>query len=67
MSVPSAYLGVIMIWSTTPLAIIWSSEEAGFVFGVTSRMVIGAVLALIVAALLGTGMNWHRPALLAFI
>ena len=66
MSVPSAYLGVIIIWSTTPLAILWSSEEVGFVFGVTSRMLIGAVLALIVAALLGSGLKWHRRAKLAY-
>jgi len=66
MSVPSAYLGVIIIWSTTPLAILWSSEEVGFVFGVTSRMLIGAVLALIVCALLGSGLKWHRKALLAY-
>ncbi|ATX81310.1 EamA-like transporter family protein [Mariprofundus ferrinatatus] len=66
MSVPSAYIGVIIIWSTTPLAILWSSEEVGFVFGLTSRMLIGAVLALIVAALLGSGMKWHRSALIAY-
>ena len=56
MGVPSAYLGVILIWSTTPLAILWSSQEVGFVFGVSSRMLIGAVLALIIAALMGSGM-----------
>lgn len=28
MSVPAAYLGVILIWSTTPLAIQWSGEGA---------------------------------------
>jgi len=67
MSVPSAYLGVILIWSTTPLAILWSSEEVGFVFGVTSRMLIGAVLALIVATLLSSGLVWHRNARLAYM
>ena len=66
MSVPMAYLGVIMIWSTTPLAIYWSSQEAGFVFGVTSRMLIGAVMALVVAALLGNGLKWERRAVLAY-
>lgn len=67
MSVPSAYLGVIMIWSTTPLAVLWSSQEAGFLFGVTSRVTIGALLALIVTALLGAGLKWHRRALLAYL
>ncbi|EAU55349.1 hypothetical protein SPV1_11471 [Mariprofundus ferrooxydans PV-1] len=67
MGVPSAYLGVILIWSTTPLAILWSSQEVGFVFGVSSRMLIGAVLALIIAALMGAGMVWHRRAMLAYM
>jgi len=67
MSVPLAYIGVIIIWSTTPLALVWSSEGVGFLFGVTSRMVIGAVLALVVAALLGAGMKWHRRAMQAYI
>jgi len=66
MSIPLAYIGVIIIWSTTPLAILWSSEGVGFLFGVTSRMVIGAVLALMVAALLGAGMKWHRRAMTAY-
>jgi drug/metabolite transporter (DMT)-like permease len=66
MSIPLAYIGVIIIWSTTPLAILWSSEGVGFLFGVTSRMVIGAVLALVVAALLGAGMKWHRRAMTAY-
>jgi len=67
MSVPAAYIGIIIIWSTTPLAILWSSQEIGFVPGVASRMAIGAVLALIVAALLGNGMKWHRRAMQAYV
>lgn len=46
MSVPAAYLGVILIWTTTPLAIKWSSEGSHFLFGVTVRMAIGAVICL---------------------
>ena len=41
MSVPAAYLGVILIWSTTPLAIQWSAQGAGFSFAVMARMLIG--------------------------
>ena len=44
MSVPAAYLGIILIWSTTPLAVKWSGEGPGYLFGVTARMVIGALL-----------------------
>ena len=32
MSLPLAYIGIIIIWSTTPLAVKWSAEEAGFIF-----------------------------------
>ncbi|MDX1336059.1 MAG: EamA family transporter, partial [Gammaproteobacteria bacterium] len=41
MSVPAAYMGIIMIWATTPLAIKWSGESVGFLFGVSARMLIG--------------------------
>src|SRR5690606_8600737 len=40
-SVPAAYLGVILIWSTTPLAIQWSAQGASFSFAVMARMLIG--------------------------
>jgi len=62
-----AYAGVIMIWSTTPLAVQWSSDGVGFVFGAGSRMVFGALLALGLAALLGFGMQWHRRAVQAYV
>lgn len=52
MSVPAAYLSVILIWSTTPLAIQWSALDAGYATAVLARMVIGlAVCALILLAL----------------
>ncbi len=42
-----AYLAVVLIWSTTPLAIKWSGEGVGFLFGITCRMFIGGGLALV--------------------
>ncbi len=42
LAVPAAYLGILLIWSTTPLGIKWSAE-AGFLFGITARMVLAAV------------------------
>lgn len=58
-AVPAAYLGVVLIWATTPLAIKWSGEGPGFLFGVTGRMVIGAVLAIGLARLSGVRV-WGR-------
>jgi len=45
-SVPAAYLGVILIWSTTPLAIQWSAQGATFSFAVMARMLIGLAICL---------------------
>lgn len=47
MSVAAAYAGVILIWSTTPLAIQWSAQGAGFSFAVMARMLIGLALCLL--------------------
>ena len=44
MPLAAAFIGVVLIWSTTPLAIKWSSLGAGFLFGVTARMTIGLLL-----------------------
>ncbi|MDQ7001122.1 MAG: DMT family transporter [Ghiorsea sp.] len=67
MPIPLAYFGVVLIWSTTPLAIAWSGQAAGFVFGVTSRMVLGLMLAFIFAALIKKKVLWHKQALLAYL
>ncbi|ALP52000.1 multidrug DMT transporter [Candidatus Tenderia electrophaga] len=62
MSVPAAFTGIILIWATTPLAIKWSSEEAGFLFGLTARMVLGAAICVALIALLRVPFHWHRDA-----
>jgi drug/metabolite transporter (DMT)-like permease len=46
MSVPLAYIGVILIWSTTPLAIKWSGDEAGFLFGFVARIAVAMIVGL---------------------
>jgi len=62
MSVPAAYLGIVLIWATTPLAIKWSGEEVGFLLGVTLRMSIGYVVCLLLLAILRIEFPWHRQA-----
>ncbi|CAH0990508.1 hypothetical protein SIN8267_00600 [Sinobacterium norvegicum] len=52
MSVPIAYLAVVVVWSTTPLAIKWSSDSSVTPFAaVSARMFIAAVIACVVVAL----------------
>lgn len=62
MSVPAAYLGVILIWSTTPLTIKWSNEIGGFLFAVMGRMSLSAIICLIIVALFRIPLPWHRQA-----
>jgi drug/metabolite transporter (DMT)-like permease len=66
MPVIFAFIGVVIIWSTTPLAIAWSGDEVGFLFGVTTRMLLGAVLALIVVRMFHIPFLLHRDALWAY-
>ena len=67
MSVPLSFVAVILIWSTTPLAIKWSSEGAGFIFAVTSRMAIGTVGCLLLLALVRGKLLWHKKALQVYM
>ena len=67
MSVPAAYIGIILIWSTTPLAIKWSAEDAGFLFGVSSRMMLGAVICLALMSLLGRKLPRDQRALQVYL
>jgi drug/metabolite transporter (DMT)-like permease len=67
LSVPAAYLGVVLIWATTPLAIKWSGEGAGFSFAVASRMVIGVLVCLGLLGLLRQPLRWHRAARLTYL
>ena len=62
MSIPAAYLGVIIIWSTTPLTVKWSGEDVGFLFGVTGRMVLGTILSLIVLKAIRIPLPMNRQA-----
>lgn len=43
----SAYLGVILIWSTTPLGIVWSGQGVHFTFPLFARMAIGLCVCLL--------------------
>lgn len=42
-----AYLGVIAIWSTTPLGIVWSAQGVHYTFPLFARMAIGLAVCLL--------------------
>jgi drug/metabolite transporter (DMT)-like permease len=61
-SVPISYLSVILIWSTTPLAIQWSGNDVGFQFGVAARMAIGLIALLALLRMMKIELAWHTKA-----
>lgn len=67
MSIPAAYLGIIMIWSTTPLTVKWSGEGPGYIFGVTSRMMLGAVLSYVILRALKVKLPRDRQSQVIYI
>lgn len=67
MSVPLAYIGIILVWSTTPLAIKWSGQDVGFLFGVASRMILGLVASLLVISLWRQPLPRHRDAIHVYL
>lgn len=62
-----AYLGVILLWATTPLAIKWSAEGAGFIAGAALRMAIGTLCVFLVLIFSRKRLSWHRHALLTYL
>ncbi len=67
MSLPAAFVSVILIWSTTPLAIKWSALGVGFSFAVFSRMAIGVLLCALLLAVFRVRFPLHRKALQAYV
>ena len=62
MAIPFAFLIVVIIWSTTPLAIQWSGDDVSFLFGLASRMVIGLSILLILHFVLRKPLRTHVEA-----
>jgi len=63
LTVTLAFIVVVFIWSTTPLAIKWSGEGVGFVSGITGRMLIGAVLAALLTFIRFNKLAWSMKAI----
>ncbi|MCP4991655.1 MAG: DMT family transporter [Colwellia sp.] len=62
MSVSIAYLAVLLIWSTTPLGIVWSSESISPSLAVLLRMLIALVLGALLIKANRINLPWHRQA-----
>lgn len=62
-----AYVGVVLIWTTTPLGIKWSSVGVSFIFGVTARMSIGLICLLLLMLISRTRLRLDRAALKTYV
>ena len=67
MSVPAAFIGVIIIWSTTPMMIQWSSEGTGYLLGVSSRMLLGVAVSTVLLLALTRKVSWEQRAIKTYI
>lgn len=67
MPLPFAFLSVILIWSTTPLAVKWSAQDVGFSFAILSRMTLGVLLCMALLAVLRIKIPLHRRALHSYV
>jgi drug/metabolite transporter (DMT)-like permease len=67
MSLPAAFVSVILIWSTTPLAIKWSALGVGFSFAVFARMAISVLLCAVLLLVLRIRLPLHRRALHSYV
>jgi drug/metabolite transporter (DMT)-like permease len=66
-SIGAAYLGVIAIWSTTPLGIVWSSQGLDYRQALFGRTLIGLLVAGMMLAALRRPLPLHRTALLTYL
>lgn len=63
MSVRLSYLFVVIIWSTTPLGIVWSSDSIPATMAVFLRMFIALILGGMIVIIAKIQVPWHRQAL----
>lgn len=62
MRIKLAYLGVVLVWTTTPLGIKWSGDGISYVLGVTARMSIGLACLLLIMLVTRQRLAFHRTA-----
>jgi len=62
MNVSVAYVAVVLIWSTTPLGIVWSSESVHPTTAVLLRMLIALIIGSVLLAVGKIQLPWHKQA-----
>lgn len=67
MHVSAAYLLVVIIWSTTPLGIVWSSESIDPSLSLLLRMLIAVVFGWPLMKAMKVDIPWTRPAIKVYL
>lgn len=62
MPVSVAYIAVVIIWSTTPLGIVWSSETVSPTLAVLLRMLIAIIPGMVILKLANINLPWSKQA-----
>ena len=64
MKIALAYICVVLVWSTTPIAIQWSNDSLSFIAAISLRVVIAALICAVMLRLWGNKLirkrsDWH--------
>lgn len=62
-----AYISLVLLWSTTPLAVKWSGEGVGYLFGASARMVIGLTICILLLIFGRQALSLQRKALWTYV
>lgn len=66
MPVKVSYFSMVLIWSTTPLGIVWSSESVSPSLAVLMRMLVGLFMGALVVAVTNVRVPWNKSACLLY-
>ncbi|MBF0358747.1 MAG: DMT family transporter [Magnetococcales bacterium] len=66
MAILFAFIGVVIIWGTTPLALQWSIVNVNILFAVMSRMVLGLIVCLITYGVSQNRIPFHKKAIFTY-
>ena len=67
MNVPIAFLCVVLVWSTTPLAIVWSNGLGDPLLAIFLRMLIATIIASVVLIISRLTLPLHKQAVKLYI
>lgn len=67
MSIAMAYVTVILVWTTTPLGVTWSSETVNPTLAVLARMAIAAALGWFILRAMGRKVCWSKAAIQKYL